>query len=363
MMNPSRLTPALLALLLLLLPGCELFGDDNDPEPITTGVYVANQGNFSDGNGSVTVYDPATESAAPLLADIGSIIQSLFLTEDRLFVMANTGARVEIVELETGARTSAVEGLVSPRYMAQVDADKAYVTNLFKENFAGGIVDVVNLQTGTVTSTFDVGDNPEGVAVVGDRAYVANHGFGAGSSVSVIDTDTDTVIETVDVDCAGPRFVMAGDIQDDVFVICTGRTLFDADFNPVGEVPGALRILDAQTGAVIDRLDLDTQLGASGPGQDAYWAQAANELYVVQGPTTVLRFDTRTGALVGTLELPGDPIGAVAYDAQAERLYVGRVASFTESGSVTIHDRDGVQVGSFVAGIAPTFIDFRVEDR
>lgn len=246
--------------------------------------------------------------------------------------------------------------------MAEVAPGTAYVTNLFKENFAGGIVSVVDLESGTVTGTIDVGDNPEGVAVVGDRAFVANHGFGGGTTVSILDTVTDTVISTVDVDCDGPRFLLA-DQDDEVFVFCTGQTLFDDNFNVIGETSGAIRILDGTTGAILDRIEIDGRLGASGPGQDAYHSAEAREIYVVQDATTVQRLDTRTNDIATTLELPGDPIGALAYDAVAQQLYVGRVAGFTEQGDVTLHDRTGAQVGQFTAGIAPAFIDFRVEAR
>lgn len=67
-------------------------------------------------------------------------------------------------------------------------------------------VTVIDTTTGTVKATIPVGDTPQRIAVdpVLGRAYVTNYGLDgfagqgvAGSSVSVIDTSTDTVVDTI----------------------------------------------------------------------------------------------------------------------------------------------------------------------
>ena len=46
---------AILVLFTFLAAGCDLLGGTDDERTVTTGVFVANQGNFTDANGSVTV--------------------------------------------------------------------------------------------------------------------------------------------------------------------------------------------------------------------------------------------------------------------------------------------------------------------
>ena len=76
------------------------------------------------------------------------------------------------------------------------DGTRAYVTN----EGVSSTVSVINTATNTVTGTIPVGDGPVGVAfspVTGaTRAYVANY---HANTVSVINTATNTVINTVNV--------------------------------------------------------------------------------------------------------------------------------------------------------------------
>ena len=77
---------------------------------------------------------------------------------------------------------------------------RAYVTNS-----CNGTVSVVDTDTNTIVATIPVGINPLGVAITpdGTRVYVSNSGSG---TVSVIDTSTNTVVATIPVgiDSGGP---------------------------------------------------------------------------------------------------------------------------------------------------------------
>ncbi len=346
-----------LSFLFVVAVGCDAAGD-NDNEPFVHGVFVVNQGNFGDGNGSVTVLDPGEE---PLhrgeITGIGSILQSAALIEGTLYLMANSAERIDIFDAATLEQTGQITEVISPRYMVATGT-MAYVTNLWgaSGSFTGGNVTVIDLVRNEAVQEIPVGNNPEGLAVVGRRLHVANHGFGEGSTVNIIDLTTHVVIDTVDVDCDGPRFVIA-DADDEVFVFCTGRTVFDEDFNVIGETDGAVRVLDGRTGEILKRLAIDGRIGTEGPGQDAFYAAETGRIYAVKDQSTVLVFDTGRNVQVGDIgPFPGDAIGAVAFDEQREHLYLGRSSGFVESGSVTIHTEDGEQVGAATAGIAPAYI-------
>ncbi|GIV58631.1 MAG: hypothetical protein KatS3mg042_1544 [Rhodothermaceae bacterium] len=318
-------------------------------------VLVGNQGNFSDANGSVTAYDPATGTVTvDAVPGLNTLVQSLTLHDGRGYVMANTSDRVDVFDVATLQRTAQITGVPSPRYLAVVDAGKAYVTNLV---FGGpGTVTVLDLATNTVAGTITVGDSPEGLAVHGGRAYVANSGFGFSTTVSVIDTATDAVVETRDVGCDGPRFV-AVDAEEEVWVFCTGKTVYNDDFTQIIEqTNGAVVVYDGASGQEVARLPLDVQIGGGSLGQDVYYDPITEQAFALAG-TTVLVFDTDANAQSGTIALAGDtPAGGLAYDGAARRLYVGRVPGFVESGFVTIHDDTGAEVGRFDAGVAPAAV-------
>ncbi len=364
----NRLLPALF--FALTFTGCDLLGPEDARTPAVTGVFVANQGNFSDGNGSVSTYDPETGAASPeALGNLGTLAQSLLVHDGTLYIAANTAGRVDAYDARTLAKKASYTGLLAPRYMAVAGA-RLFVTNLYGDpaTFSGGTVSIVDLRTGQKLKDVAVGDNPEGIVAVGNRVYVANSGFGLGSTVSVLDAATGEVTATLPVGCDGPRS-LAVDGESEVWVVCTGRTTYDAQGNVTGFTSGAVRVLDGATGEERARLTLESQrIGAAALGQDVFFSPAADELYVVAGAVNapeegrqVLRFNTRTNALVARINLPAGtaPIGAVAYDARREQLYLGRVAGYTVAGEVTIHNREGTLLSRFQAGIVPTAIAFR----
>ncbi len=354
-MKPRRFL--FLALFALLVTGCDSAGE-NDSGPVVDGVYVINQGNFGDGNGSVTVLEPGANLARrDEITGLGSILQSAALIDGRLYLMANSADRIDIFDAETLEQTGQISGIVSPRYMIAADGT-AFVTNFYANsgNFTGGSVTVIDLTENEKVDVIAVGDNPEGMALVGQRLYVANHAFGAGTTLSVIDLTTLAVQDTIDVDCDGPRFIIA-DSDEDVFVFCTGRTIYDDEFNVVGETDGAVRVLDGRTGEIVQRIAIDGRIGTEGPGQDAFHAGEAARIYAVKDQSTVLVFDTVTNMLLSEMgPFQGDAIGSVAFDEQREILYLGRAAGFVEAGSVTVHSDGGDQVGAANAGVAPSFI-------
>ena len=317
----------------------------------TTGVYVANQGNFSDNNGSVTFYDPATGEAAEVLADFGTLVQSITLFEGKGYVMSNTSGAVEVLDLSTQQRIAQIAAVSSPRYMTVADASKAYVSNLFD-----GTVTMINLTDRLVLGTVAVGMNPEDLAVVGARVYVANSGFGKDSTLTVIDAQTDTVLATIDLGCDGPRHLEV-DAEGEVWAFCIGNTIYNDDFTQIiAQTNGAVVVLNGATGEIVTRFDLDFQVGASSLGQDTYFAAASDEVFLVHG-TDLLVFDTATNTQQDTITLSGEEgVGGVAYDAAAQRLYAARIIDFTTTGFVSVHSRDGQEVTRFEAGIAPAHI-------
>ena len=338
--------------------------DSSDPAVrVVTGIYVGNQGNFADNNGSVSVYDPATgQTNTDAIPGLGGLVQNIVLDGDRAFVLLNfddsfsTGhGRIDIVDLNTNQRTVQIN-INTPR-SAVLDGNTLWVTNLYANT-----VTPVDLTTNTAGTPIDVGSNPEGLAMASGNLFVANNGFGESTTVSVIDMATRTVSQTLDLGCDGPRN-MAADGDGDVWVFCTGKTIYDEDFNVIGQTDGAAVVLNGATGSEIDRTDLDAQLGGVGGaiGQDAFMVPGRNEAWAVKG-AQLLRFDTNTNSLVQTITpaIPsGHFIGAVGYDEVNDRLLIGAVLDYASAGTVVIADRAGTEVSSFTAGIAPTTVVVR----
>ncbi len=330
------------------LVGCDAIGTNDEGDEttvLTTGVYVANQGNFGDGNGSVSLYDPdADDVTREAIGNLNSIVQSITLHNDRLYLAANSGGRIDVFDASDQSQTEQLAEFSGPRYLTFWDEETGFLTD---QSFSGPSSVHVLDRSGSsldVTTSVEVPGTPEGVTTTDNRVYAALGGFGDTTLVAAISPSAPDQAEMIDVGCA-PRYPVA-DAQNEVFVPCSDTS--------------EVVVLDGSTGDEVTRLDLPAPASTTGPGQAAFFSPTEEELYVVVSANQLTRINTATNEVVTTLgPLDGDPIGAVAYDAVSEALYVGRVPGFTERGTVTVHDRDGTQTGSFQAGIAPTYIDFR----
>ena len=163
----------------------------------------------------------------------------------------------------------------------------------------------------------------------------------------------------MDVGCDGPRALLADD-DGEVWVFCTGTTVYDADFNVVSRSNGQVVVLDGASGNVVTRIPLEAQLGTSALGQDAAFSSKNDEAFAVVGAGLV-RFDTRANTLAGRIEIGGASISAVAFDDATDRLFLGRLAEtspFSADGTVTVHDRGGTELARYPAGVIPGAIAF-----
>lgn len=318
---------------------------------VTTGVYVGNQGNFSDANGTVTYYEPASGNViVDAVPNLNTLVQHITLHGDTGYIVANTSDRIDMFDLNTRERTGQITAVAGPRFLAVADDGTAYVTNLFSNTVT--ILDLVN---STTAGTIPTGSNPEDIVFLGTHAFVANHGFGFDSTLTRIDTETNLVTTTIDLGCDGPR-VLELDGQQDIWAVCTGKTVYNSDFTEIIEQTSGQVVVLNEAGTVLERFERDAQLGTAAAGQDSFHDPVTDQLFVVQDPS-ILRFDTTTNTFLDTIELSGtDPIGGIAYDASNDLLYVARVPDYTSAGYVSLHTLDGMETDRFTTGIAPTTI-------
>lgn len=363
----NRIVCALTMMALFGLTGCELLENEPESPPDVTGVVVGNGGNFGDQNGSLTLYNPQTRQASTQ-DDLGAFVNSLTLYQGRAYVVLNTFStgHVDVVDLTTGTRVGQIPNLPAPRRMAVVSDRKAYVTNL---SFTGtGSLSVLDLTTGQESARVDLNSfDPEGLVVHESLAWIADSDFGAGTTLTLLDTTTDRITGTVELGCDGPKDLFV-DAEDEVVVVCTGKTVYNDTFTEILEqTNGQVLFVSPRTRQVTTRLRFDVPFGSTNGTQIATWADGA--LFVTSdGTGTVYRIDTAHNRADGTLPLPADAsltgLSGLAWDAAAERLYVGRfpVASggfpdFTAAGTVVVLDDTGAEVTRFPVGPAPSHIE------
>ena len=341
--------------------------------PVGAQTFIVNQGNFSDGNGSVTVLDGSDAATQLFEGGLGSILQSATQVGGRLYLVANSADRIEVVDVRTRARVGQIGGgedspFSSPRYLGALEdgTDRAYVTN--QVYFGGNASYVLPLTLegdgATVGDRIEVDGLPEGMVVFGDSLYVALGTFGPGSggvdSLAVIDTRQNTLAGYLDLGCYARFVVATGFLIDTLAAFCedTGEVVF----------------IDRDARSVAQRFAVEGGIGdPSGIGQGVGPARIGNPTrqvspkafahYVITASGIVEVTDEGVAGTISIPDLDTHPVSAVSgsKDSNSALLLLGRPDPdnpFTADGTVTVHDLDGTLLATYPAGIYPVQVTF-----
>lgn len=221
-----------LALSLLVLSfSCSSDDDNHQQEPqgaYEDGMLITNEGNFGQGNGSVTyVSDDFSYTEQKVFFNVngtllGDTAQSIGFYDDLAYIVVNNSQKIEVVNRYTFQSVATIDsGLSNPRYITFLSG-KGYVTNWGDgSNPEDDFVAVINLETNTVSSTIPVEEGPERIVTNGTSIYVAHQGgYGQNNIISVIKPNSDEV-ETITVgdvpnsmvfDNQGSLYVLSGGI-------------------------------------------------------------------------------------------------------------------------------------------------------
>jgi len=357
----------LLLLTALVLSGCDLFGANDDETRVTTDVVVANSGNFSAQDGSLTLYSPTDSSATQNDLNV-AFINSLAVHENQLYVVDNTqpdnAGRITVFAPETLDPIGQISNPRPPRSLAFPRANKGYVSNLSRFdgfNPLPSTVSVIDLDRNVVVDSVNVGRSPRGIGVADGKAFVAN---AADGTLSVLDATTDTVRSTLSLNCTRPKSVFV-DEENELAVVCQGG----------GEQSSEVLFLNPRSTEIVNRVPLGAPVGSANATQAAYYSDRAEELYAVSGGAfgsgtgEIFRVDTDANALATTLQVPQNNaligISAVGYDAVTQDLYVTRLPVndaggplYTANGTALVMNRDGAVVTRFETGNSPAYVAF-----
>lgn len=232
-----------------------------NPSAAVKGMYILNEGNmnmnkasldfvdFRTGKYQRNIYNQANPEITRGLGDVGN---DILVYGSKLYVVVNISNKLEILDAKTAKRIKQID-LVNCRYVTSSGGKvyvSAYLGKVGDPTAAQGIVAQIDTATLAVDKTVTVGRQPEEMAVVGHRLYVANSGGYSPPdyerTLSVIDLNTFKEIKRIDV--AVNLNKVKADRYGDLYVTSRG------DYY---DVPSKLFVIDTQTEKIKKIFDLD----------------------------------------------------------------------------------------------------------
>lgn len=340
-------------------------GDDNstnpEPDPLeTTSVYITNEGNFSDGNGSVTSYDPADGSTLQNAFEdandrpLAGIIQSAHVVDDHMYLVINSENKIEVVDKESMESIGTIEMSISPTAIEVIDEETAFVTTLDYESQVDEVI-VVDLSTMEETDQrISVGNSPRDIAAVGDWVYVTNNGDGYDNTISVINPSTSEVEQTLEVGTGPSQMIV--DNEDRIWVVCNGRVSYD---DSTEEVPGSIYLLDGQNGEILNSMESDDIAPTAGQKYRLALDSENGQGYLLNNGVSTIDMNDVT---LSDDKLIDRAFNSIGYFGPEQLIYLGQSNGYSQSGQTLLYDIEGAAVDSFSVGIAPNGFHFVSEN-
>lgn len=321
------------------------------------GLYVVNEGNMGSNKASLDYYDYATgiykrnlfgETNPNVVLGLGDVATDVAIYGSKMYIAVNGSNLVEVMNARNAKHIGTIS-VPNCRYL-KFYQNKIYVTSY------EGYVAVADTGTLAIQTNIKVGRQPEQMAVVGTKMYVANSGGYTPSNyertVSVIDLTSNTVVKNIDVAINLDHVV--ADQYGNVYVTSRG------DYY---NVPSKLFVIDTKTGAVKKQFDIPA--GEIVINNDlAYVYSVAFNYTTGDSKISYNLIDVNTETLLnrsfitdGTEQQIKLPYG-IAVDPISEDVYLTDARDYVSSGTLYCYDKTGKKKWSVTTGDIPAHFAF-----
>lgn len=344
--------------LLLGLNSCTKTSEPEPSQPYDSGVFVINRGNFSDNNGSITLINPTTKVASYDIfqrennrAISGGISDYAEVDGKGIVLVDNATSGKDLIEIVNARTFKSIATIPSselenPRYVVKASTNKAYVTcwDSFNPDFSfkSGYVIVIDLVTNKVTKKIPVQRGAEKLILVGTDVIVSS--TGGDNTISVINTLTDAVSQTVEIG-RNPQLIGVDAI---------GKLWFYAG--------GEFVKYNLMSKSVESRTKITTSNPSKSPSNFAFNKDKSSILFVYsfydaadgfkqKGET--YNFSINNAAITTSKPFISKLFTGLATDPATGNIYAGFTPSYKQAGFVFRYQANGTLIDSLKAEIAP----------
>ncbi|HLN71692.1 MAG: YncE family protein [Methylococcaceae bacterium] len=326
------------------------------------GVYIVNQGNFMYGNSSLSFYNPETKKVINHVfqarngAPIGDVAQSMTLWNGMGFIVVNNSGKIYVIDSNTAEYKGSITGLSSPRYIHIINAQKAYVTDLYAQK-----ITIFNPSTFEITGAIPVNNSLSEYSqhstekMVQYKNMVFTNCWSYDNKILVIDSETDQLVDSIEVFKQPNSLVL--DKYNKLWVLTDGG--FEG--SPYGYERPALIKIDAETREVERTFKFilgEHPLGLSlNSSKDSLffinrhiWKMAITDKKLPELPLITSSWSNVYGGFY-----------SMAIDPSNSEIYIGDAIDHAQDGLVYRYSPSGTLIDSFKTGITPSDFAFKLE--
>jgi hypothetical protein len=332
--------------LLLVLTACEKEPIKQTEKPIDTfadsSFLVCNEGNFMWGNASVSLYNASTNQVNVDVfkqangVAVGDILQSATLFNNKIYLVVNNSGKIEVINKNDFKMVQTITGLKSPRYLLPINANKAYVSDLYDNALS-----VVNLNNGVVESKINMPGWTEEMLLYQNKVYVTNitrpYLLSVNSANNLVE---DTLAcgyasNSIVKDNNNKIWVLSGGDKD------KGFSAFLTCFDPINmEIVKQLKFANGAP----KKLRINTQTNA------LYWINI-NDVFTMHTTDTLL-------PEIAFIKGAARNFNGLAFNKLTQQIIVTDAKDYVQNGAVLFYNLQGDLIKEIAVGIIPNEICF-----
>jgi hypothetical protein len=339
--------------------------NQSDPAPkgdYIQGVFVINEGNFSQNNGAISYFvREQNTSEADVFSKVngtalkGGVQGYAAVGEKGLILVDNSAAgldKVEIVNSNTFKTEASIGApdIENPREVVIGSNNIAYVscwgTNA-DYKFKTGYIAVIDLTTNKVTRKIDIAQGPENLVLNAGKLFVGTTSFGTGKTLYVINTGTNVIEKPVALDAA----------PNPIGIDANGKLWVNAGIK-------ALK-LNADSYATEATLTMGSDASKSA-GNFAFSSDRKTVFFVLSyfdaafaSHGEAYKFGVNDAQINVTTPFIKRNFTGLTVDPSQGLLYAAVTPSFAQAGYAVRYRADGSLVDSVKVGVAPTGFFFK----
>ena len=341
--------------------------EDADPDASIKGFYLLNEGNMNMNKASLDYMDLQAgeyhrniyhEINPEITKGLGDVGNDMAVYGSKLYIIVNNSNKVEVLDKYTAKRIGQID-VINCRYITFGNGRayvSAYLGSVGDPNAPNGMVAEIDTASLEITRRVEVGRQPEELAIVGERLYVANSGGYSPpnyeSTISVIDLESFEEVKRIEV--APNLHRLKADSYGDLYVTSRG------DYY---EIPSKVYVIDTSTESVKKEFEIAaSQLLIDDDIAYIYsteWSYITGENEIGYHMLDVKNEELLDRSFItdGTEQEITLPYG-IAVNSETKDVYVTDAKDYVSPGTIYCFDKDGKLKWSTTTGDIPAHFAF-----